>query len=113
MEKEVDKQNRKFILIGIGIFLLIGTFWTINNVDFNEVGDKIKGVWEKYIREDKKEVIQSHNVSGTLIKSEVFTPTIIGILIFSFIMIVIGILAPICFPKKEDEEDYEEEDEYE
>ncbi len=115
-----DKGNKKFLLIGIGILLVLGIFWVVNNVDFNEVGEKVDSLWEDYVGEDEEEikVIEGvSNVSTVIQEIEVFTPIVTIVLIFSFIMMIVGIFLPIIFPKdrsimgEEEDEDYDEEEE--
>ena len=117
--------NKKFILIGIGLILVLGIFWVVNNVDFNKVGEDMKEVWEDYIGGDEKEDTTTSNGFSNVTQIydvEVFTPLITTIIALSFLMVVIGVLLPIVFPKNtgliganvyEEEEDDEEEEEEE
>ena len=78
------ESNKKLLLIGIGIILILGMFWAINNISYSEV--KLDNVWEGYLGGDEekvKEVWKVSNFSKGTQEFEVFTPMITTILILS------------------------------
>jgi len=107
-----NKGNKKFLLIGILFILILGGYWTINNVNFNEV-------WENYIEQEENEaemINSDSNISSMSGINEFFGYNYLNGLIFiSSIMALIGgtyiLLKGIGIFGGEEEDDEEDEDE--
>jgi len=104
-KKKIKKKDRKYWIIGGVLIVFLIAFLIINSLDPTRVYDKNNKLLEKEVISPINEELSNSSIDLFGLNGLVDSSSMIGlitiILVVSILFILLGVLVPLIFPKKE------------